>query len=118
VNRGHFARAVLESTAFQTLEVVEAMEKDSKVKLSTLKVDGGMVHNELLMQFQADLLDVRWSACGRRNNCLRCSLRCRSAVGFWKDFTELQKNWARIGSGNQKWIKLCVREHIQTGKEQ
>ncbi len=58
VNRGHIARAVLEATAYQTREVLEAMEKDSGIRLNTLKVDGGMVTNDLLMQFQADLLDV------------------------------------------------------------
>jgi glycerol kinase len=56
VNRGHLARAALEATAFQTREVVEAMNADSGVALTSLKVDGGMVVNELLMQFQADVL--------------------------------------------------------------
>src|SRR5205814_3340961 len=56
-NKGHLARAVLEATAFQTREVVEAMEKDSEIPLDVLRVDGGMVGNELLMQFQADLLN-------------------------------------------------------------
>src|SRR3981189_785271 len=56
-NKGHIARAVLEATAFQTREVVEAMEKDSKIGLESLRVDGGMVVNELLMQFQADILN-------------------------------------------------------------
>jgi len=57
VNKGHLARAVFEATAFQTRDVVEAMEKDSGVDLDTLRVDGGMVVNDLLMQFQADILD-------------------------------------------------------------
>ena len=56
-NKGHLARAVLEATALQTRDVVEAMEKDSGVDLDTLRVDGGMVVNELLMQFQADILN-------------------------------------------------------------
>ena len=58
INRHHIARAVLEAVAYQTLEVVEAMRKDSGVALSSLRVDGGMVANELLMQFQSDILDV------------------------------------------------------------
>ncbi|TLN11410.1 glycerol kinase GlpK, partial [bacterium] len=58
INRGHLARAALEATAYQTREVLDAMEKDSGVTLKSLKVDGGMVTNELLMQFQADILDV------------------------------------------------------------
>ena len=57
VNKGHLARAVLEATAFQTREVVEAMEKDSGIALDVLRVDGGMVDNALLMQFQADILN-------------------------------------------------------------
>ncbi|MFT7587768.1 MAG: glycerol kinase, partial [Cellvibrionaceae bacterium] len=57
-NRGHFARATLEATAFQTREVLDAMNRDSGVALTALKIDGGMVQNELLMQFQADVLDV------------------------------------------------------------
>ena len=62
-NKGHIARAVLEATAFQTREVVEAMEKDSGIQLDVLRTDGGMVENDLLMQFQADILNVPW--CGR-----------------------------------------------------
>ena len=58
VNKGHIARAVLEATAFQTREVLDAMNADSGVALTALKVDGGMVYNELLMQFQADILGV------------------------------------------------------------
>ena len=56
-NKGHLARAVLEATAFQTREVVEAMEKDSGIPLDVLRTDGGMVEDDLLMQFQADILD-------------------------------------------------------------
>src|SRR5213078_3652541 len=58
VNKGHIARAVLEATAFQTRDVLEAMEKDSNIKLDVLRADGGMVENDLLMQFQADVLDL------------------------------------------------------------
>ena len=58
INRGHIARSILEATAYQTCEVLEAMEKDSGVKLTRLKVDGGMVFNDLLMQFQSDILNV------------------------------------------------------------
>ena len=56
-NKGHLARAVLEATAFQTREVVEAMEKDSGIELKILRTDGGMVENEVLMQFQSDILN-------------------------------------------------------------
>src|SRR5690606_24970470 len=57
-NRGHIARAALESVAYQTKDVLDAMEKDSKIPIKELRVDGGMVANELLMQFQSDMLAV------------------------------------------------------------
>jgi len=96
VNKGHIARAVLEATAFQTREVLEAMEKDSGVKLTALKVDGGMVFNELLMQFQADILDVpviRPKVA--ETTALGAAYAAGLAVGFWKDYDELRSNWGR-----------------------
>jgi glycerol kinase len=96
VNKGHLARAVLEATAYQTREVLEAMEKDSGVKLITLKVDGGMVFNELLMQFQADILNVpviRPKV--TETTALGAAYAAGLAVGFWKDFDELRANWGR-----------------------
>ncbi len=82
VNKGHIARAALEATAYQTREVLDAMNADSGVDLTALKVDGGMVYNNMLMQFQADVLDVpvvrpkvaETTALGR---CLRRRLRSR-----------------------------------------
>jgi glycerol kinase len=94
VNKGHIARAVLEATAFQTREVLDAMEKDSGVKLTALKVDGGMVFNELLMQFQADILDVpviRPKVA--ETTALGAAYAAGLAVGFWKDYDELRLNW-------------------------
>ena len=96
VNRGHIARAALEATAFQTREVLDAMEKDSGVQLSSLKVDGGMVFNELLMQFQSDILDVpvvRPKVA--ETTALGAAYAAGLAVGFWKDFNELRSNWGR-----------------------
>jgi glycerol kinase len=96
VNKGHIARAALEATAFQTREVLDAMEKDSGVKLSSLKVDGGMVFNELLMQFQSDILDVpvvRPKVA--ETTALGAAYAAGLAVGFWKDFNELRSNWGR-----------------------
>ena len=58
VNKNHIARAVLEATAYQTLDVMEAMERDANIELKSLRVDGGMVANQTLMQFQADMLNV------------------------------------------------------------
>ena len=95
-NKGHIARAALEATAYQTREVMDAMEKDSGVKLTALKVDGGMVFNELLMQFEADILDVpvirpRVS----ETTALGAAYAAGLAVGFWKDYDELRANWGK-----------------------
>jgi glycerol kinase len=96
VNKGHIARAVLEATAYQTREVLDAMEADSGVKLTALKVDGGMVFNELLMQFQADVLNVpviRPKVA--ETTALGAAYAAGLAVGFWKNFDELRSNWGR-----------------------
>jgi len=96
VNKGHIARAVLEATAYQTREVLDAMEKDSGVQLKALKVDGGMVANELLMQFQSDLLDVpviRPKVA--ETTALGAAYAAGLAVGFWQNFDELRQNWGR-----------------------
>jgi glycerol kinase len=96
VNKSHIARAVLEATAYQTREVLDAMEKDSGVKLTALKVDGGMVFNELLMQFQADILDVpviRPKVA--ETTALGAAYVAGLAVGFWKDYDELRANWGK-----------------------
>jgi glycerol kinase len=96
VNRGHIARAALEATAYQTREVLDAMEADSGVKLTALKVDGGMVFNELLMQFQADILDVpviRPKVA--ETTALGAAYAAGLAVGYWKNFDELRANWGK-----------------------
>lgn len=94
VNKGHIARAALEATAYQTREVLDAMETDSGVKLTALKVDGGMVFNELLMQFQSDILGVpviRPKVA--ETTALGAAYAAGLAVGFWKDYDELRLNW-------------------------
>src|SRR5215207_2276283 len=96
VNKGHIARAALEATAYQTREVLDAMESDSGVKLTALKVDGGMVFNELLMQFQSDILNVpvvRPKVA--ETTALGAAYAAGLAVGFWKDYDELRANWDR-----------------------
>jgi glycerol kinase len=96
VNKGHLARAVLEATAFQTREILDAMEKDGGVHLTALKVDGGMVFNELLMQFQADLLNVpviRPKVA--ETTALGAAYAAGLAAGFWKDLGELRSNWGK-----------------------
>jgi glycerol kinase len=94
VNSGHIARATLEATAWQTKEVVDAMNADSGVALTSLKVDGGMVVNELLMQFQADVLDVpviRPKVA--ETTSLGAAYAAGLAVGFWAEVEDLRANW-------------------------
>jgi glycerol kinase len=93
-NKGHLARAALEATAFQTREVVEAMEKDSGIRLDVLRVDGGMVGNDLLMQFQANILDrpvVRPVI--RETTALGAAYAAGLATGFFRDLAELRAGW-------------------------
>jgi glycerol kinase len=94
VNRGHFARAVLEATAYQTREVLDAMNADSGVTLKALKVDGGMVQNELLMQFQADVLGVPViRPTVAETTALGAAYAAGLAVGFWKSLDQMRQNW-------------------------
>jgi glycerol kinase len=93
-NRGHIARASLEATAFQTREVLDAMNADSGVELKSLKVDGGMVQNELLMQFQADVLGVpviRPKV--TETTALGAAYAAGHAVGFWDSKADMRANW-------------------------
>ncbi len=95
-NRGHIARATLESTAYQVREVLDAMEKDSGVQLTTLKVDGGMVINELLMQFQADILDVPVVRPRvTETTALGAAYAAGLATGFWNSLDELRAKWGK-----------------------
>jgi glycerol kinase len=94
INRGHFARAALEATAFQTREVLDAMNADSGVNLTALKVDGGMVYNDLLMQFQADVLGVpviRPKVA--ETTALGAAYAAGLAVGFWEGEDDIRNNW-------------------------
>ncbi len=96
INKGHIARAALEATAYQTREVLDAMNADSGVDLKALKVDGGMVFNELLMQFQSDILGVpviRPKVA--ETTSLGAAYAAGLAVGFWNNFDELRANWGK-----------------------
>ncbi|WP_163566961.1 glycerol kinase GlpK [Fodinicola feengrottensis] len=97
VSAGHLARAVLEATAFQTKEVIDAMNADSGVPLTSLKVDGGMVVNELLMQFQADILDVSViRPVVNETTALGAAYAAGLAVGFWEESEDdIRANWAQ-----------------------
>lgn len=94
-NKGHLARAALEATAFQTRDVLEAMEKDSGIKLDVLRADGGMVADELLMQFQADILDrpVVRPLTKDATTALGAAYASGLAVGYFKDLKDLRANW-------------------------
>ncbi len=95
-NKGHLARAALEATAYQTREVLEAMKQDSGVELTALKVDGGMVHNELLMQFQADILGVPViRPTVAETTALGVAYAAGLAVGFWERLEDLRANWSQ-----------------------
>jgi len=94
VNKGHIARAALEATAFQTREVLDAVNADSGVPLTELKVDGGMTANHLLMQFQADLLGVPViRPAVAETTALGAASAAGLAVGFWQNLDELRGNW-------------------------
>jgi glycerol kinase len=115
VNKGHVARAALEATAYQTREVLDAMEADSGVKLTALKVDGGMVFNELLMQFQSDILDVpvvRPKVA--ETTALGAAYAAGLAVGFWKDYDELRSHWGRDKEWSPK-MDTDMRKKLYSG---
>jgi glycerol kinase len=115
INKGHLARAALEATAYQTREVLEAMNKDSGVKLKSLKVDGGMVYNELLMQFQTDVLGVPViRPTVAETTALGAAYAAGLAVGFWKKTDALRKNWGK----DKEWkpqLAARQRERLYAG---
>jgi glycerol kinase len=115
VNKSHIARAALEATAFQTREVLDAMNKDSGVPLTALKVDGGMVYNELLMQFQSDILGVpvvRPKVA--ETTALGAAYAAGLAVGFWGNEDDMRKNWAVDKEWKPK-MKDADREKLHKG---
>ncbi len=107
VNKGHIARAALEATAFQTREVLDAMVKDSGVAISELRVDGGMVVNETLMQFQADILNVpavRPQVI--ETTALGAAYAAGLAAGYWRSLDDIVENW----SASKRWHPAMDRE--------
>jgi glycerol kinase len=106
-NKGHLARAVLEATAFQTREVVEAMEKDSGIALSRLRADGGMISNQLLMQFQADILGrevIRPAV--QETTALGAAYAAGLATSFFRDLDQLRSRWV----ADRVWIPTMAEE--------
>ncbi len=115
VNKGHIARSALEASAFQTREVLDAMQKDSGVELKALKVDGGMVYNELLMQFQADILGapvVRPKV--SETTALGAAYAAGLATGFWKSLDDLRQNW-QVDKTWQPQMKAGQRKKLYKG---
>jgi glycerol kinase len=107
VTKAHLARAALEAVAYQTMEVVEAMNADSGVPLTSLKVDGGMVGNELLMQFQADMLGVpviRPQV--TETTALGAAYAAGLAVGFWSGADDVRANWAE----DKRWLPQMAED--------
>ncbi|HWS22907.1 MAG TPA: glycerol kinase GlpK [Anaerolineales bacterium] len=115
INKSHIARAALEATAYQTREVLEAMNADSGVALTSLKVDGGMVANELLMQFQADILNVPViRPAVAETTALGAAYAAGLAVGYWSNQDQLRANW----TWEREWIPKMDsdrREKLYTG---
>ncbi len=115
INKYHIARAALEATAYQTREVLDAMEQDSGVALEALKVDGGMVHNELLMQFQADILGVPViRPVVSETTALGSAYASGLAVGFWEDAEALRENW-RVDRTWRPQMDRETREELYRG---
>ncbi len=115
VNKGHIARAALEATAYQTREVLDAMNKDSGVALAALKVDGGMVFNETLMQFQSDILGVPViRPTVAETTALGAAYAAGLAVGFWKNTDELRENWGVDKTWEPK-MDAKIREKLHKG---
>jgi len=101
ITREHICRAALEATAYQTREVLDAMNADSGVPLTALKVDGGMVFNELLMQFQADILGVPViRPTVSETTALGAAYAAGLAVGFWSKVEDLRANWGK----DKEWV--------------
>ena len=112
-NKGHLARAVLEATAFQTRDVLEAMEQESGITLEILRADGGMVANDLLMQFQADILDrpVVRPVTKDATTALGAAYAAGLAAGYFEDLNDLRANWA----ADRTWtpnLKDTTREEM------
>jgi glycerol kinase len=117
-NKGHLARAALEATAFQTREVLEAMERDSGITLDVLRTDGGMVENDLLMQFQADLLNrpvVRPAM--RETTALGAAYAAGLAVEFFRDTDDLRENWSVDQTWNPRMEEKAREEMFRLWKK-
>jgi glycerol kinase len=115
VNKGHIGRAVLEATAYQTKDVLDAMESDSGIEVSSLRVDGGMVINETLMQFQSDMLNVPViRPMMIETTALGAAYAAGLAVGYWQNFDDLVKNWG-VDKTWESGMKADDRKRLYKG---
>jgi glycerol kinase len=115
ITKGHLARAALEATAFQTREVLDAMNQDSGVALKSLKVDGGMVYNELLMQFQSDILGVPVVRPKiAETTALGAAYAAGLATGFWSTTADLRENW-QVGQTWSPQMEPGQRQNLYKG---
>lgn len=115
INKGHIARAALEASAYQTRDVIDAMNRDSGVILTSLKVDGGMVHNDLLMQFQSDILGVPViRPVVAETTALGAAYAAGLAVGFWNRVEDLRANWRKDKEWTPK-MDLNSRNELYDG---
>lgn len=113
-NKGHLARAVLEANCYQTYDLMAAMEQDANVPLSILKVDGGMVKNELLMQFQSDILNapvIRPKV--TETTALGAAYAAGIAIGYWSDLSQLAANWAEDKTWHPHMENDAREKHLQ-----
>jgi glycerol kinase len=105
--RAHIARAALESTAYQTADVLTAMERDSGIKMTALRVDGGMVANELLMQFQADILNVPVVRPQiSETTALGAAYAAGLATGLWSGLDQLRSQWREA----RRWMPQMAED--------
>jgi glycerol kinase len=115
INKFHFCRAALEATAYQTREVLDAMEKDSGVTLKALKVDGGMVYNDTLMQFQSDILGVPVvRPVVAETTALGAAYAAGLAVGYWANLEDLRVNW-QVDKVYEPNMDADTRAHLYKG---
>ncbi|WP_017585017.1 glycerol kinase GlpK [Nocardiopsis ganjiahuensis] len=118
VTKGHIARAVLEASAWQTREVVDAMNADSQIDLTTLKVDGGMTADNLLMQILSDVLDAEVvRPMVAETTCLGAAYAAGLAVGYWPDIETLRANWHKAAEWNPKMEPEVRRREYHNWKK-
>ena len=115
----HFIRATLESLCYQTRDVLEAMEKDSDIEVNNLRVDGGAVKNNFIMQFQSDLLNVGVERPEiNETTALGAAYLAGLAVGFWDSKDEIANRWKLEKNSNQTWKKKKEKNFTKVGKKQ